>query len=150
MEYLLLGVFYSNAQVFRGLILSILGVLPVFYIFVLRVLLVLEYMYCSYSQYSQYLGHKYCSYSKHSEYLGRQCSNTLSSRRTKKLEYSEYRAYSKHLRNIVATVAYVQPLGLHQYLVVRKVNQPSRTVHDSSCCCCLHTKPFLPNDISTV
>ena len=60
----LLGVFYSNAQAFRGSKLWILGVLQVFKMFVLRVLLVLEDMYCSYSQYSQYLGRQYCSYSK--------------------------------------------------------------------------------------
>ena len=65
----LLGAFYSNAEVFRGTILWILGVLQIFYMFILRVLLVLEDMYCSYSQHSQYLGLQYCSYSKYSEYF---------------------------------------------------------------------------------
>ena len=37
-----LGVFYSNAEVFRGSILSILGVLPSIYMFVRQVLRVLE------------------------------------------------------------------------------------------------------------
>ena len=39
----LLGVFYSNAEVFRGLILSILGLLQV-----------VEQMYCKYCQHSKY------------------------------------------------------------------------------------------------
>ena len=39
---------HSNAEVFRGLILSILGVLPIIVDVLLRELLVPEHMYCSY------------------------------------------------------------------------------------------------------